>query len=177
MVSLNIANAFAPLDAVENDISSAKQNKDAAMAEIISDTMKIRSKTTLFDGVIQIGDILNEQKVINWKVLLLGQFVDHGRDTLLALLKARTKIAPEITNLALSTWDGEMVESFLQYNSVKIDNEVIRFAAGNLNHGKEIMEMLLAQEMEREISETMRETALETTLESAQQSALPSDNV
>ncbi|TGO27132.1 hypothetical protein BPAE_0047g00480 [Botrytis paeoniae] len=45
MVSLNLANAFAPLNAVENDTSSAKQNKVAAMAKIISDTIKIRSKT------------------------------------------------------------------------------------------------------------------------------------
>ncbi|CCD55142.1 hypothetical protein BofuT4_P159630.1 [Botrytis cinerea T4] len=52
-----------------------------------------------------------------------------------------------------------MVEAFLEYNSVKIDNEVIRFVAGNIKHGKQIMEILLAREMETEISETAHESA------------------
>ncbi|KAF7889956.1 uncharacterized protein EAF02_002371 [Botrytis sinoallii] len=247
MVSLNIANAFAPLDAVENDTSSAKQNKVAAIAKVILDTMEphhsrimraardpwivsiqllamtfrheIYDKNIfmhhlteaflymsihennsivdhnkflylhyddynkhvyshyddynkhvyshyrgLFDEAIHMEDILGMQRVINWKTLVLGRPVDFRRDDILWLLKARTKIAPDVINLALSTWDGEMIEAFLEYNSVKIDNEVIRFVAGNVKHGKEIMEMLLAREMETEMSET----ALETTLESAQ---------
>ncbi|TGO38147.1 hypothetical protein BHYA_0081g00430 [Botrytis hyacinthi] len=79
-----------------------------------------------FNDLIQTRDILNEQKMINWKALLLSRRVDHGRDILLALLKARTKIAPEVINLALSTWDGEIVKALLEYNLVKIDYEVIR---------------------------------------------------
>ncbi|KAF7929613.1 hypothetical protein BELL_0068g00030 [Botrytis elliptica] len=118
----------------------------------------------LLDKAIRIRDVLDEQNAINWDALLLARRLHNGRDVLLALLRARTKIAPNIINLTLSTWDGEMIEAFLEYNSVKIDNEVIRFVAGNIKHGKKIMEMLLAREMETEMSET----ALETTLGSAQ---------
>ncbi|TEY67148.1 hypothetical protein BOTCAL_0129g00200 [Botryotinia calthae] len=219
MVSLNIANAFAPINAVENDTPFAIHDKVAAMARIISNTTNIHdtippgtNRTTwiisiialamilgykvyyvdtfmhhlteaflymtihekqsihrhgsrysrlrnLFDGVIRTRDILNEQKVINWNTLLLARRLDHGRYALLTLLRARTKIAPNLINLALSTWDGEMVEAFLEYNSVRIDNEVIRFVAGNIKHGKQIMEILLAREMETVISETGHESA------------------
>ncbi|TGO16238.1 hypothetical protein BTUL_0030g00230 [Botrytis tulipae] len=214
MACLNIANAFAIFNTIENDAPSTEQYKIGAMAKTISDLMKIGSKTTtgafkvswvasiitfgmilghdfydtdifmhhlseaffymslhekrnrlteygcssdssyrmLFESLSKTRDILNEQKLINWKTLLLSQRVKFGRDALLILLKARTKIAPKVINLALSTWDGEMVKALLEYNLVKIDNEVIRFVAGNLKYGKEIMEMLLAQEMEREMS-------------------------
>ncbi|KAF7898203.1 hypothetical protein EAF00_004649 [Botryotinia globosa] len=229
MVSLNIVNAFAIFNTIENDAPSTEQYKIGAMAKTISDSMKIGSETTtgafkvswvasiiifgmifghdfydtdifmhhlseaflymslheqrnrltkygrssdssylmLFESLIKTRDILNEQKMINWKTLLLSQRVKYGRDALLILLKARTKIAPKVINLALSTWDGEMVKALLEYNLVKIDNEVIRFVAGNLKYGKEIMEMLLAQETEREMSETLHEIALKNTLESA----------
>lgn len=102
---------------------------------------------------------MNEQKVINLNTLIRAQSLYLGQNALLTLLRARTKIAPNLINLALSTWDGEMVEAFLEYNSVKIDNEVIRFVAGNIKHGKQIMEILLAREMETEISETAHESA------------------
>ncbi|KAF5876990.1 putative ankyrin repeat protein [Botrytis fragariae] len=229
MVSLSLANAFAPLNAVENDTPSAKQTKITAMAKIISDIMKIPSKTmtgarevswvtsiiafgmisgheiydrdifmhhlteaflymslhenkstdghnmtwnshyrALLRSVMRIRNVVNEQKFMYWDVVLLARGLYCGRDALLVLLRVRTKIAPNLINLALSTWDREMVKALLEYNSIKIDNEVIRFVAGNVKHGKAIMEMLLAREMEREMSETVHETALETTLESAQ---------
>lgn len=218
MVSLNIANAFAPINAVENGTSCAKQNKVAAMAKIISDIMKIRSTTTSeasnvpwvtsiialtmilghevyhvdifmhhlteaflcmiihekqsihrdevwftrlhasLDHLIRTRDVLNIQKVINWNAFIWVQNLHQGRNALLVLLKARKKIAPDLINLALSTWDGEMVETFLEYNSVNIDNEVIRFVAGNIKHGKQIMEILLAREIETVASETAHET-------------------
>ena len=112
-----------------------------------------------FDNLNWTRDILNEQKVINLNTLIRAQSLYLGQNALLTLLRARTKIAPNLINLTLSTWDGEMVEAFLEYNSVKIDNEVIRFVAGNIKHGKQIMEILLAREMETEISETAHESA------------------
>ena len=112
-----------------------------------------------FDNLNRTRDILSEQKFINWNTLIRAQSLYLGQNALLTLLRARTKIAPNLINLALSTWDGEMVEAFLEYNSVKIDNEVIRFVAGNIKHGKQIMEILLAREMETEISETAHESA------------------
>ncbi|KAF7952035.1 uncharacterized protein EAE97_001532 [Botrytis byssoidea] len=226
MVSLNVANAFAIFNTIENDAPPTEQYKIGAMAKTISDLMKSGSKNSKtisrgsegswvisiitasamilghesyntdifmyylseaflymstgnvfayfpysyylerFNRLIQARDILNEQKMINWKTLMLSRRVDHGRDALLILLKARTEIAPKVINLALSTWNGEMVKALLEYNLVKIGNEVIRFVAGNLKYGKEIMEMLLAQDMEREMSEAVPETALKKLLES-----------
>lgn len=223
MVILNLAKVFALLDADKNDTPSAKQNKVAAMAKIISDTMDISSKTRtgahkfswitsiiafgiissleaynsniflyhlteavlymslhekqstgvyatwsshywrLFSSVMQIRDVVNQQKVINWDVVLLARRLFCGQDALLVLLRIRTKIAPNVINLALSTWNGEMVKALLEYNLVKINNEVIRFVAGNVKHGKEIMEILLAQEMEREMSETALGTVHDST--------------
>lgn len=89
---------------------------------------------------------LYEQKVIDRKALFLARDLDGGRDALLTLLQSHMKIAPEVIPLALSTWDIELVKALLEYYSIKISSEVIRFVAGNLKHGEEIMQLLLESE-------------------------------
>ncbi|KAB8295087.1 hypothetical protein EYC80_007025 [Monilinia laxa] len=113
---------------------------------------------TFFDGMNRIRRILNEQKVIDWKVLFLARDIDEGKYFLLELLKLRMKIAPEAINVALSNWDKKMVKKLLEYNSVEINDEVIRFVAGNIKHGEGIMELLLLAQEEREASESAHTT-------------------
>lgn len=113
---------------------------------------------TFFDDMIRIRRIMNEQKVIDWKVLFLARDIDKGNDYILELLKIRMKIAPEAINVALSNWDKKMVKKLLEYNPVEINNEVIRSVAGNLRHGTDIMELLLLAQEEREASESAHMT-------------------
>lgn len=77
----------------------------------------------------------------------LARQIEECEYILLELLKMRMKIAPEAIDVALSSWNKEMVQTLLEYNTVEINNEVVRFVAGNIKFGKDIMELLLAQEM------------------------------
>lgn len=110
---------------------------------------------TCFDGVYRIRRILNEQRVIDWKALFLARQIEECQYVLLELLKMRMKIALEAINVALSSWNKEMIQTLLEYDTVEIDNEVIRFVAGNIKYGKDIMESLLAQEMGKDELETL----------------------
>lgn len=99
-----------------------------------------------FDDTIRVRRFLHEQKAIDKETLFMARDVDQGRDVLLTLLKRRTIIAPELIILELSTWDKELVEALLEYHSVTINSEVIRFVADNIQYGKEIMQLLLERE-------------------------------
>jgi hypothetical protein len=85
---------------------------------------------------------------LTWKDVTIAKKLRLGRESIACLLRTRPKITQAAINMLISLWDPDMVRKLLVVQRVEITPDVIRAAAGNLEFGNRIMNLLLEKEME-----------------------------
>jgi len=85
---------------------------------------------------------------LTWKDLDLANLYKEGISCLRLILQLKPRVSWPAVTMLLSQWDDDTVALLLAFKKVKVTNDVIRLAAGNLTWGEKIMKLLLEKELE-----------------------------
>jgi nucleoside-triphosphatase THEP1 len=97
-----------------------------------------------------IGRILTRQQQekieLTWQDLVVEGDFDRGKYFILLLLRMKPKMKQSAINMLICRYDIDVVKELLNFRSIKITNEILKAAAGNLKYGKKVIKLLLKKE-------------------------------